>query len=329
MRDTLFLGYTDPLIDLLNSPMVTYLQTKVINGSLLGFPVPDIKVLGYFADYNGTNDEDYVADTGKKEPMHIGKIREWANATSLEWWGNNYTNDISGSVDGVYNGAFLEKNDPLKLFQSFICRHLRLDFDSTTTVSGISAYRYKFNKDNFNPGAGENSGYAFDNIEGIDYFGDWPKVHCPNNTQIPGDCSKVDCSLTENACNPCCKVAFPPGLVQQKCFPGRRQLLPFTAILSLPHFYSAPPMVTDSVIGIEPHPEIHDMGYFDIQPELGSTLHANFRTQLNIPVYRNPNITSLNHAHSTVVPCFWQVTNVTLHDYAYDYIRLPVMTLPK
>lgn len=98
MRDTLFLGYTDPLIDLLNSPMVTYLQTKVINGSLLGFPVPDIKVLGYFADYNGTNDEDYVADTGKKEPMHIGKIREWANATSLEWWGNNYTNDISGSV---------------------------------------------------------------------------------------------------------------------------------------------------------------------------------------------------------------------------------------
>lgn len=98
MRDTLFVGYTDPMVDLLNSRLVKYIETKVINGSLLGFPVPDIKLLGYFAAYNGTSDEDYVALTGKSDSKQIGKIVEWANSSSLDWWGNNYTNDVSGST---------------------------------------------------------------------------------------------------------------------------------------------------------------------------------------------------------------------------------------
>lgn len=120
--------------------------------------------------------------------------------------------------------------------------------------------------------------YLFDNLEGIDYFDDWPKVNCTHVVAVStDDCSQVDCSKTENACSSCCKVAFPPGLVQQKCFPGRKMPLPFTALLSLPHFYSAPEQVINSVDGLHPHPEIHDMGYFAIQPTLGPTLEAVFR----------------------------------------------------
>lgn len=65
-----------------------------------------------------------------------------------------------GFSDGVYNGASLEKDQPLKLFQSYTCRHFRLDFNDTTSVDGISAYNYTFNKDNFNPNVGDNSGYV-------------------------------------------------------------------------------------------------------------------------------------------------------------------------
>lgn len=38
---------------------------------------------------------------------------------------------------------------------------------------------------------------------------------------------------------------------------------------------------------------------------------------------------TLKHAFSAIIPCFWLQLDVKLEPYAYDFIRMSVMTIPK
>lgn len=104
------------------------------------------------------------------------------------------------------------------------------------------------------------------------YFPNWP-CGLNHTKQNNGNCALVDCNQYDNFCNACCDgshvngtYVMPPGMVPQRCLPGQMVPTPFGAILSAPHFYGAPKVVTESMVGIHPDPELHRPGTFYINP---------------------------------------------------------------
>jgi hypothetical protein len=92
----MFLGYTDGLLDFLNSDFKKDLFDTF--GNVLGFDPPDLKLLGYFAAYNGTTDGEYVAQTGQADVKKVGLIQRWRNKTKLDFWKSADANDISDTT---------------------------------------------------------------------------------------------------------------------------------------------------------------------------------------------------------------------------------------
>lgn len=135
MRDVLFEGFSDHLLNFIHSDLYKYLEKIVhdrgicfgsnnstsstqksisslpkdlsnseicLNGSLFGFPIPQIALLGYFPKYNWSNDEDYVANTGKINYKDLGKVELWANSSKLTWWADESANDLTNAVGKVH-----------------------------------------------------------------------------------------------------------------------------------------------------------------------------------------------------------------------------------
>lgn len=92
----LFLGYTDGLLDFLNSDLKKDLEA--VFGNPLGFEPPDIKLLGYFAAYNSTTDGEYIANTGQADVKTVGLIQKWRNSTKLDFWSTKEANDIKDTT---------------------------------------------------------------------------------------------------------------------------------------------------------------------------------------------------------------------------------------
>jgi hypothetical protein len=67
-------------------------------GNILGFEPPNIKLLGYFAGYNGTTDGEYVALTGQADVKKSGLIQQWRNTKKLDFWNSTYANDITDTT---------------------------------------------------------------------------------------------------------------------------------------------------------------------------------------------------------------------------------------
>uniref|UniRef100_A0AC34QP48 Uncharacterized protein n=1 Tax=Panagrolaimus sp. JU765 TaxID=591449 RepID=A0AC34QP48_9BILA len=367
MREALFYSYSDPLISLINSPAYKILE-KLTGKPVFGFEVPQIQSIGYFPLYNHTADENYVVSTGKSDYKEVGIIKTWANSSSLGWWHSDSTNDVSGASDGTYWGGYLKKENNLKNFQSYFCRHMEMQYDGAGTVDGISTWAYKFADDTFDTSLAKNSGYAVENPLNLTFFPKYQKNQGLNNWN---------------------NSPFPPGMVEQRCFPGKSQRLPFLAMLSLPHFYGADQEVFETVGGLAPNPAKHNMGVFKIQPTVGSTVSAEFRIQFrksqrlpflamlslphfygadqevfetvgglapnpakhNMGVFKiqptvgstvsaefriqfsvatinEPDVISLSTMKNTIVPCFWTDVHINLKNYAKKYVRFNTKIVP-
>ena len=141
-----------------------------------------------------------------------------------------------------------------------------MEYDREVTLDGISGFSYKFSDGVFNTTRPENKGYEVrDPLDKV-YFPKWAKSHPSNSVGGP---------------------SFPPGMIEQKCFPGLKKLLPFLALLSSPHFYGADSEIIESLTGVYPEADLHNMGNFVIQPKVGSTLQASLRMQFNVAVFKD------------------------------------------
>uniref|UniRef100_A0A0N4ZLX4 CD36 family protein n=1 Tax=Parastrongyloides trichosuri TaxID=131310 RepID=A0A0N4ZLX4_PARTI len=325
-KGVLFLSYNDPLISFLNSDLMKLLM-EIGGTNILGFPPPDIKHIGYFPLYNNTNDEDYLSYTGSDDAKKLGKIINWSNSTQLRWWKSDYANNLLDVTDGTFNGAFIDKDADMRIFQSFACRHFQMENNGSVNINDIPATRWKAVEDNFNPYNETFKGYEYPNDENATYFPDWP---CGSNgVTYSGECDKIDCSKDVNFCSSCCKsqniidnkIKLPRGIIPLACFPGLNKDMVFYATISPPNFGSSPKEVRDSMIGINYNPETDNVGYFDIQDMLGSTVSAFFRVQLNIPIYNSKTLTQLYQHRSVMFPCFALTVRVSLKDYALTFIR--------
>jgi len=306
VREAVFDSYQDPLITMINSPLVKIIQ-KLTGKPLFGFSVPDIQDVGFFPKYNHTADMNYTVVTGKSDYKQVGAIATWAGSSSLGWWNNDEANDVTGSSDGSYWGGYLKKEDTLKNFQSFVCRYMNMEYSYDTDTDGISTRAYVFPDDIFDTTLEKNYGYIVDNSINETFFPKWANSH---------------------RLNPFNNLPFPPGLIEQKCFPGRNQRLPFMATLSQPHFYGADPEVIQNVFGLKPSKEKHSMGTFFVQPTVGSTVKAIMRIQFSVAMFRDKDVVALKYLTNSIVPSFWMEVNIQLKDYAKNYIRLNTKTIP-
>lgn len=268
MADALFNGYNDPLISLLNSDAFKFL-TKALGKSPFGFDVPSFPNIGFFPQYNHSIDSNYTATTGKSDYNQISAIQTWGDSESLGWWSSDSANNITGTSDGSYWGGFLDKDTSLKTFQSYTCRKLELFYDYDTTIDDIPSRLYTVDDKTYDTTLLKNDGYVVENTVNKTFFENWGNNHPKNKFG---------------------NVAFPPGLIEQRCFPGRKERLPFLALLSNPHFLGAGEEVMNTVKGLRPDPEKHNAGKFHIQPTVGSTLDALMRLQFSVAMFNDPHI---------------------------------------
>uniref|UniRef100_A0A914Y5Q0 Uncharacterized protein n=1 Tax=Panagrolaimus superbus TaxID=310955 RepID=A0A914Y5Q0_9BILA len=184
---------------------------------------------------------------------------------------------------------------------------MEMEYIREEEIDGISGYLYKFSNEVFNTSVSGNEGYIIKDPLNKIYFPKWAHSH-------PLDSDG--------------HYTFPAGMIEQKCFPGQKKRLPFLALLSSPHFYQANPEVIDSLLGLSPSENLHNMGEFIIQPKVGSTLKASLRLQFNIAVFNDPHFLTLQNLRSTIVPAFWLDVQINLKDYALNYIKMNTTTIP-
>ncbi|TKR80434.1 hypothetical protein L596_014508 [Steinernema carpocapsae] len=345
MMGVLFKGYTDPLIDLLNSDFYKHDLPewfgKKTMADILGFSPPDIKYIGYFPRYNNTNDEDYVVKTGKDDAKNFNSLMEWAGNDSLSWWTGDdgvldkYANELQGMSDGSFNKPFPSKSDTYRIFRSFSCRTYPMKYEKDDTVQGINGYVFRVSPDAYNTELTINKGYKYKNPFNKDYFPGWPcSTEIPDPKNIT-ECLSVNCKNPENYCKPCCKptiygkVPFPNGLMELKCFPGRNKKVPIPMMISPPHFLESPPEVYNSIVGLKPNREHHNTGHFTLQTYTGNAIDAKFRLQLSMPIYQDGDLSGLNQARSSMVPCFWLEVRVSLLSNVVNFLWTNTTVIPK
>ncbi|CAG0879910.1 unnamed protein product [Cyprideis torosa] len=100
-------------------------------------------------------------------------------------------------------------------------------------------------------------------------------------------------------------------------------------MLSWPHFFQADPSLRNSVEGLSPNQEEHQLS-FDIVPKLGQTVGAHARFQLNVVLPGDPefSVTRLLMGPNIILPLFWiQVSVEGLPSNLFDTLH-QVLTLP-
>ncbi|XP_048396952.2 lysosome membrane protein 2-like isoform X2 [Stegostoma tigrinum] len=103
---------------------------------------------GLFYGINGTDDGEYLFNTGKDDYMKFTEVMMWNGQESLNWWASNSCNMINGT-DGASFHPLIKKDEKLYIFASDVCRSFYLMFEKEVEVEGISAYRFVLPKEAF------------------------------------------------------------------------------------------------------------------------------------------------------------------------------------
>ena len=74
--ELLFDGYNDALLSAAHSELVHVINLLLDVESFIPVPVPEMKKLAFFYNYNQTNDEEYWVETGKKNKNNIGRAHK-------------------------------------------------------------------------------------------------------------------------------------------------------------------------------------------------------------------------------------------------------------
>ncbi|XP_056642709.1 protein croquemort-like [Diorhabda sublineata] len=94
------------------------------------------------------------------------------------------------------------------------------------------------------------------------------------------------------------------------------------ALVSYPHFYLADPSYLESIEGLKPEKEKHEM-YLSLQPDTGLPLSVRAKIQINLKMERLKHIKLLSNVQTRVMPSFWFSQQVDLT----ENLATPVKTL--
>ncbi|CAJ0576134.1 unnamed protein product, partial [Mesorhabditis spiculigera] len=339
VKEILFTGYNDPMLSLAHSDLVATISkiVKGDNGSIIPIPCPAMPRLGFFIGYNNSQDESYWVKTGKNNIEDIGKVTQWGNVRELPdyWWTDDYARSIRGSDSGSFNKWKLEKSDRLEMFYSFMCRSFNKEFLEETEVNGIPAYRYSTPFEDYDSTLEINRGFRYRNFENIDYFPNWPECPEKNASRCSGQHS-VDCSQAINFCNDCCNGShvgdtylLPPGIFPLVCYPGKLQPTPFSVMYSPPHFLYSPQQVIDTVVGMNPDPELHRPFLYDHEPHSGQAMRVQVRLMVSTPMMNRTTFFHNTHLPCVMFPIFYQSAKAVVLDVVLNKLWLGFVFVPK
>ncbi|CAD6190569.1 unnamed protein product [Caenorhabditis auriculariae] len=287
VREVLFDGYNDALLDIAHSPLLNVLSILLNEGkSIIPVAVPDMKKFGYFMGYNNSYDENFFIKTGKDDIDDLGGIVSWAGVHKLpsSWWSTDYSREIRGSDSASFCKTKLKETDELPFFQSFICRSFTKTFSGKGVIQGIPAMEFSVPYEDFDTTSEKNAGFRYKNVEKVDYYPDWPG--CPRNF--------CNSKCQSETCRFCCgrnivngTHLLPPGMFPLVCYPGHLKPAPFSVIYSAPHFLYSPEQVRKSVSGISPCEQKHRPMVYQHEQFTGSVIQVDYRIQINMPVMKS------------------------------------------
>ncbi|XP_066488580.1 lysosome membrane protein 2 [Tiliqua scincoides] len=96
---------------------------------------------GFFYKENGTDDGEYVMQSGEKNYLDFTKIVTWKGKDTVDYWSSPYANMINGT-DGSSFHPLISRDETLYAFVSDFCRSIYVTFEQDVTVKGIPAYRF-------------------------------------------------------------------------------------------------------------------------------------------------------------------------------------------
>ncbi|CAB3400548.1 unnamed protein product [Caenorhabditis bovis] len=188
VRESLFDGFNEPLLDLLHSDLVNIFAVYYFgSNSVLKQLVPQMKTFAYFSNYNNTYDENYWVNTGKKDINKLGVIESWAGLKKLPktFWPSDYARQIRGSDSGSLCKMNLNEKDELPLFISFMCRSFTSVYLKNGNVNGFDTMLFAVPPDDYDTTLDKNTGFRYPNFEQADYYPDWPgHVNSPPFTTL-------------------------------------------------------------------------------------------------------------------------------------------------
>ncbi|KAL2099686.1 hypothetical protein ACEWY4_004080 [Coilia grayii] len=98
-------------------------------------------VFGLFYKMNGTNDGEYVFNTGSQNYQNFAKVESWKGQSSLNFWTSDQCNMINGT-NGASFHPIITKSETLYMFSSDLCRSLYATYEKEVWVKNLPAYRF-------------------------------------------------------------------------------------------------------------------------------------------------------------------------------------------
>lgn len=130
---------SEMLFDGYETPMLVEL-TEYARQFLSETDLPDMSRFGLFYGENATANEWYTVGTGAGR-YPIGRILEWNNQTSLNYWAEDRCNRINGTNGSLFAPS-VDKNEDLFVFVRSICRSIYMRYSADSHVGEVETVRF-------------------------------------------------------------------------------------------------------------------------------------------------------------------------------------------
>jgi len=273
VKQLLFEGYPDPLTNF--APLINPNIPTELNGRF-----------GYFFPQNNTFDGLYEIHSGKANVNFLNTIYSYNGRSNLSIWSTDECNSLTGTTKGELRPPVSNDIDTIKLFNSEICRVLKLNYNySYHLPEGLIVKRFVLDEN------------TFKNV--IDY----PPNSCYSSSkeQTTSLSNLPSKSPNSKSISSFKSTILPSGIFDlSKCKWGA------PVFISKPHFLDADPFYFNSIKGLKPNSSLHSF-YIDVEPITGSSISIKARLQLNVAV--GGNTFRYRHVPNIIFPILWQEVN--------------------
>jgi len=235
---------------------------------------------GLFRDRNITMRKPVRFYTGQNDKLDLkGVVTHYNGKKELNWWEQGSSCDTVKGQDASTLPPGLNEGSSFEVFIALMCRTLKMDFEKKIDHAGIPTLRFipppnalgSHDDSNVAQRNEENACYDLSDEEGIKNYksGVMNLENCKKSQDAMGDWT------------------YPP------------------LALSQPHFYQADQSFRNAVRGLTPDKEKHQF-YIDVVPEFGFPLAMMAQFQLNLVIFREPDVPELaNMENEIVLPFLW------------------------
>lgn len=261
VEEMLFEGYDVPLIK-------TFLEIADKFGIEI-LNVPNDGKFGLMLGRNGSDDGEWIINTGKFDLTNLANIRTWNNKTEYTCWGSGSGSckQIRGTEGSLFPTPINSSSTP-EIFSPDFNRTIPSVYKEKVVQNGLTKYRFIVPKSAFAAPMNE------------------PENECYCTKKVGSGQRERFCSLD--------------GILD---IGGCNQGIP--AVISCPHFLMGDYLLSAPFeSGLDPQ-ECKHQSYFDLEPNTGAVLEAAKRFQLNVDLKYINLIEPFKDVKEIIFPSNW------------------------